>query len=362
MHSLSDALIARPGSLQDLINLISLSFSNLGMLTLVLAGLSLATLYFTKPHLSSFVPFWRTRTITNRLITTLQIDSYSQRYYDCFIFILVRCFKGVGWKEDKWFIGIVGQWYRIGNTFNQMLHDIVVFVESIQNPPASTDTKKPEPDVLAEEWERRGDERKAVSDYANAAVYYAKAAKASQSEFEGALLWEKSALCYDMDKNEGKSHEAWINAVDAFKRAGKPGRAAQCITKLIGRTSLGVEARHDFMLKAITLYDSDNDSRALDIREQLAESYAGLHQYKNALAQFNAIHAKRPSQRTLFFSCVCAYMSHDPSFDRIRRGLLDKEYYKKIVDKLQNSGELDIGEVALAPAWLAQVQRESLLL
>lgn len=291
------------------------------------------------------------------------MDSYSQRYYDCFIFILVRCFKGMDWKDDKWFIGVAGQWYRIGNAFNQALYEIITFLESAQNSLTSASIKRPGQGVAGEDWERKGDGRKALSDYANAATYYAKAADASQSKFEKALLWEKSALCYDMDKNHEKSHKAWMKAADSFERAGKFGRAAQCITKLIiDGTSTKVEVRHKFMLKAIALYDSDSDSRALDVREQLADSYANLHQYKNALVQFNVIHAKRPSQRTLFFSCVCAYFSHDPSFDRIKRGLVDTDYYKKIIDKLQDSGEFDTKEVALAPTWLTKIPRESSLL
>lgn len=332
------------------------------MLVLVLACIALVSLYFTKPPLASFIPFWRTRTITNRLITTFQVDSYSQRYYDCFVFILVRCFKGTSWKEDKWFIGIAGQWYRIGNACNQTLYDIITFLESVQDSLTNGGAKRPEQDALAEDWEKKGDERKALSDYANAAIYYTKAADASQVGFERALLLEKSALCYDMDKNHVKSHKAWMAAADSFEGAGRLGRAAQCISKLIDRTSMSVEARQKLMLRAIALYESDNDSRALDIREQLADSYASLHQYKSALSQFNAIHAKRPSQRALFFSCICAYTSHDPSFDRIKRGLVDKEHYKKIIDKLQDSGELDVEEVALAPAWLAKIPREASLL
>lgn len=332
------------------------------MFALVLAGLALLSLYFIKPPLASFIPFWRTRTITNRLITTFQVDSYSQRYYDCFLFILVRCFKGVSWREDKWFIGVAGQWYRIGNACNQILYETISFLESVQNSFNSASVKRPEQDASAEDWEKKGDGRKALSDYANAAIYYTKAADASQVEFENALLLEKSALCYDMDKNHNKSHKAWVDAADSFERSGRFSRAAQCITKLIDRTSINVEARQKFMLRAIALYDSDTDSRALDIREQLAESYASLHQYKNALTQFNAIHAKRPSQRTLFFSCICAYTSHDPSFDRIKRGLAEREHYKKVIDKLQNSGELDAGEVALAPAWLTKIPQESSLL
>lgn len=234
------------------------------MLFVLLTALLLVALLAAKPTEASFSAFWRTRTLTNRLLATFAMDTFEKQWIDLVFIVLVRCVKrraidggdrrrGEGVEAEKWFIGVAGKWFRIPDDYSTLLGSYFA--------PSTALSENASQARLGDEKEGEADRAKGAGNFARAARLYRERAEMEDESlpFMRGLYYEKAATA-GAKSDDGGSVAAWSMAAESFVKAGRMGRAAQCHLAIaqLCRSDEAAFARHK--LKAADLFSADNDS------------------------------------------------------------------------------------------------------
>ena len=228
----------------------------------VLAGLC-AALWSKKPPLESFDRFWRTRTFTNRLLSTLDLSPYSERKcWDLLICWLVACIDASKLPNDpsyaKWFVGVWGQWLRIPKEYSPTLSSLITMCYQKSDSTSDDLTGSLEDEAL--KLQKKGELRKASAKFAQAAIL-------NKNPYERGVLYEKAAA---LEEYTG-SLDLWKSSGKAFKQSGQLGHAARCFLQAAERTT-EPDDQIECLQEAMNLYEADAD-RYLLRRKILIKRY-----------------------------------------------------------------------------------------
>jgi len=257
----------------------------MGFGLLVIGAIAVIIGRLTKPEQNTFeLYFQRQKGFLARLLQRKR-EIVFRDFWFCW---LVQIEQG---SKSLLFIGIYGGWLYIYET------------QIVEREMGSSSTSIVEP---GETDEKQGIALKAAGHYSEASASFARAANARRKELDAGNMWKSAAQCAKM-AGDIEAYQTWSrDAANCFEGQGRFMQAALVLDSLA--SNLEGEKKRNVLMKAVQLFEADDDGRALDCRARLAEAHLEIGELHEAgselLRQADLRYGKDPR---LFVRMACGY-------------------------------------------------------